>query len=243
MPNQAQDLTGQTFGMLTVIRKDEGNDYIEPGTGRHYSRYLCKCSCGNSQLKSVLGKHLKNGHTWNCGCQSKSKLKDITGQKFNMLTVIKRVDNFIGKDGPETQYLCRCDCGRETIVRGKYLRNGHTKSCGCTRGSNGSVSKNTAINKIPNVNIVNQQNINMQIPNQYNSSNSITYNGITMSYVDWDRIMGFPIGTAYYRIMNGYPVHDALMTPAMDYYGNTYIPNAIYFMNNNIPINQFEYKE
>ena len=88
-----------------------------------------------------------------------------------------------------------------------------------------------------------EQNINMQIPNQYNSSNSITYNGITMSYVDWDRIMGFPIGTVYYRIMNGYPVHDALMTPAMDYHGNTYIPNAIYFMNNNILINQFEYKE
>ena len=160
-----------------------------------------------------------------------------------MLTVIKRADDFIGKDGREVQYLCRCDCGCEVIVRGKYLRNGHTKSCGCTRGSNGSVSKNTAINRTQAVRTTNQQNINMQIPNQYNQSNSITYNGITMSYVDWDRIMGFPIGTVYYRIMNRYPVHDALMTPAMDYYGNTYIPNAIYFINGNNPINQFEYKE
>ena len=28
-------------------------------------------------------------------------------------------------------WLCKCECGKEKIIRGSHLRNGHTKSCGC----------------------------------------------------------------------------------------------------------------
>lgn len=57
---------------------------------------------------------------------------DLTGQKFNMLMVIKRVEN----KGKLTAWLCKCDCGNETIVVGTHLKNGHTKSCGCIRKHN-----------------------------------------------------------------------------------------------------------
>lgn len=30
-------------------------------------------------------------------------------------------------------WLCKCDCGREATIAGKYLRNGRTQSCGCLR--------------------------------------------------------------------------------------------------------------
>lgn len=30
-----------------------------------------------------------------------------------------------------TFWLCKCDCGNETIVRGNHLQSGTTKSCGC----------------------------------------------------------------------------------------------------------------
>lgn len=53
---------------------------------------------------------------------------DLTGKKFERLTVIKRVEN--SKSG-QTRWLCRCDCGNETIVWGGHLRSGHTRSCGC----------------------------------------------------------------------------------------------------------------
>lgn len=53
---------------------------------------------------------------------------DITGQKFGRLTVLSRSAN--SKDG-RAMWRCLCDCGNETIVSGKVLRNGHTKSCGC----------------------------------------------------------------------------------------------------------------
>ena len=57
-----------------------------------------------------------------------SKVIDITGQNFGRLLVIKRVEN--NKYGG-TRWLCKCACGKEKIVNGKCLKNGHTQSCGC----------------------------------------------------------------------------------------------------------------
>ena len=59
-----------------------------------------------------------------------SRCIDLTGQRFEKLTVIKRVENT--KQGM-AQWLCRCDCGNEIIVSGINLRSKHTKSCGCLR--------------------------------------------------------------------------------------------------------------
>ena len=59
-----------------------------------------------------------------------SKLIDITGKKFNSLLVIKRVEN---EEKGRARWLCKCDCGNETIVRGSNLKNGAVKSCGCLR--------------------------------------------------------------------------------------------------------------
>ena len=56
------------------------------------------------------------------------KVKDLTGQKFNKLTVIKRVEN--DKRG-EATWLCKCECGNSVKVLGSSLRKGVTKSCGC----------------------------------------------------------------------------------------------------------------
>jgi len=55
------------------------------------------------------------------------KLKDLTGQRFGKLTVIKRVENINGKP----HWLCKCDCGNEKVVQGSALSGGYTKSCGC----------------------------------------------------------------------------------------------------------------
>jgi len=54
--------------------------------------------------------------------------KDITGNRYSKLLVIKRITN-IGE--PRIKFLCKCDCGNETIVLGQNLRSGTTKSCGC----------------------------------------------------------------------------------------------------------------
>ena len=53
--------------------------------------------------------------------------KDLTNKKFHRLTVLKRVENL----GKNSQWLCRCDCGKEKVIRGNSLTTGNTKSCGC----------------------------------------------------------------------------------------------------------------
>ena len=60
-----------------------------------------------------------------------SKFIDLTGQKFNKLTVIKKNNNNT-KDG-NALWECVCDCGKTVVVCGKEIRSGHTKSCGCLR--------------------------------------------------------------------------------------------------------------
>ncbi|WP_461241197.1 hypothetical protein [Paucilactobacillus sp. N302-9] len=51
---------------------------------------------------------------------------DLIGQTFGHLTVIKEAK----KLNKRTAWLCQCDCGKQVIVATKYLRNGHTISCG-----------------------------------------------------------------------------------------------------------------
>ena len=61
------------------------------------------------------------------------RARDLTGQRFGRLTVIKRVEDHIMPSGYRApKWLCRCDCGNDVIVLGKNLtkKNG-TKSCGC----------------------------------------------------------------------------------------------------------------
>ena len=58
------------------------------------------------------------------------KLKNLTGQRFGRLSVIRRE----GSDphGFAT-WFCECDCGNQSIVSGSDLTKSHTKSCGCLR--------------------------------------------------------------------------------------------------------------
>jgi hypothetical protein len=59
-----------------------------------------------------------------------SKVIDLIGKVFGRLTVIERVEN--NKSG-RSMWRCRCECGKECIVLGKYLLNGGTRSCGCLK--------------------------------------------------------------------------------------------------------------
>ena len=65
------DLVGQRFGRLVVLQRV--NDKIDPKTGKHKTKFLCQCDCGNQ--KEVLGAVLKSGKTLSCGCLHKETAK------------------------------------------------------------------------------------------------------------------------------------------------------------------------
>lgn len=60
------------------------------------------------------------------------RLIDLAGKTFGRLTVIERAENNVLPSGlKEPMWLCRCECGKSSVIRGAFLRTGHTKSCGC----------------------------------------------------------------------------------------------------------------
>lgn len=67
------------------------------------------------------------------------RVKDLTGHPpFGRLTVLA----FAGQKARKAYWLCRCDCGNETAVRGTELVSGRTQSCGCL-GRERTITRNT----------------------------------------------------------------------------------------------------
>lgn len=122
------DLTGQKFGKLTVIERAENK-------GKRVA-WKCLCECG--KCATVIGEHLKNGHTSSCGCLMSATRKnriDLTGQKFGKLTVLKQDKPYITSGGAwKTFWICQCECGNVTSVASQALRKNKTLSCGCYKG-------------------------------------------------------------------------------------------------------------
>lgn len=61
--------------------------------------------------------------------------KDITGQKFGRLIVVR----WVGSRGHRALWLCLCECGGEKVISGKNLcakGRDKTLSCGCLRNEN-----------------------------------------------------------------------------------------------------------
>lgn len=67
-----EDLTNQTFGRLTVVRRDLETEQNPCKDGSYRVRWWCHCSCHNGEdnppLKSILASHLKSGKIQSCGC-------------------------------------------------------------------------------------------------------------------------------------------------------------------------------
>lgn len=60
------------------------------------------------------------------------KSKDITGQRFGRLTVLRRAKP--NKWG-QPRWTCLCDCGRQHAVYTGHLNSGDVSSCGCRHGN------------------------------------------------------------------------------------------------------------
>lgn len=130
MLGKLKDLTGQRFGRLLVLHRAENKN----------KRVFWHCLCDCGEEKDVAGRHLSDGLINSCGCLSKETTstitsKDYTGQKFGMLTLMKRLPNY--KNG-RTYYECLCDCGNIKNICGTNVTRGHTISCGCQSSRNGT---------------------------------------------------------------------------------------------------------
>lgn len=117
--NTLIDLTGQRFGKLVVREK------LPPmSDGR--TRWLCNCDCGNTCV--VFSYALRKKRQQSCGC---GKIKDIAGQRFGHLVVLRRSDRYVLISDQRRKYMweCRCDCGEIVYRLSEKLR--LDKNCAC----------------------------------------------------------------------------------------------------------------
>lgn len=84
--------------------------------------------------------------------ETKVKVKDnLVGKKFNRLTVVDRASDYIYPDGKHlARWLCVCDCGNKSVVRGTALRDKSTQSCGCLQKEKAAAAASLANKKYNN---------------------------------------------------------------------------------------------
>lgn len=129
-PYKFKDKTGNRYERLLVIRL-----HSYGGKGNNY--WECLCDCGKTVI--VEGGNLRakrcKSSTLSCGCYQKDIIRnisqnnilDISGQKFNRWTAIKRIK----VDNNRSLWYCKCECGKFGKVSTGALQYNRSKSCGC----------------------------------------------------------------------------------------------------------------
>ena len=114
--------TGFRIGKLTVVAP---TDQRKNG----YTIWNCMCDCGG--FIELDTRTLQRGTVRDCGCETKVKpgRKDLTGQRFGRLVCLKPSEER-DRQGA-TQWICKCDCGKECLAATHQLLCGYKKSCGC----------------------------------------------------------------------------------------------------------------
>ena len=124
---KSQGLKKQVFGMLTPVSRITGT-----------RDWICQCECGSRITANQ--DDLFWGSVTDCGCQKK-KRTNIAGQRFGKLIALRETEPGTSRSGVSiSRWLCRCDCGRELVVRKNNLTGRVTRSCGCLRSQKARIS-------------------------------------------------------------------------------------------------------
>ena len=63
---------------------------------------------------------------------------EIIGKRFNKVVVVGRAKDYVQPNGRiRKMYICKCDCGKEFVVRQDVLKN--MESCGCQRNKDNAI--------------------------------------------------------------------------------------------------------
>ncbi len=122
--------------METIKEKDilwDEKNLIEPMMNLENNPIIVPSDITNEIKKNAMKE------PWNdIGIRKGKKIIDITGKKFNRLTVIafdiEKSSRIIDNRGHNKQiffYKCLCDCGNEVSILKCHIKSGRTKSCGC----------------------------------------------------------------------------------------------------------------
>lgn len=120
------DLTEKRFGKLVAKEFIKKNNKIY---------WKCLCDCGNTcviQSWELINKRRNCGRCEKVVVRGSRTEEDITGNKYNYLTALRKGDDYISPNGKKTyKWWFKCDCGNEKLISKYAVTSGRTKSCGC----------------------------------------------------------------------------------------------------------------
>jgi hypothetical protein len=211
------DITGNTYGRLTVLSFDGYSDHKRPKP-----QWLCSCSCGNTI--SVVGAHLKNGNSSSCGCLRKevsSEMATRHGMKFSRAYQIwqgikRRVNN------PNDDHYHRYG-GRGITMCDEWLT-----SFESFISDMGEPPEGMSIDRIDNDGHYEPDNCRWATSAQQSRNNSrnvwLSANGVTKCLTDWAKELGCSPYTIQKRIRRGWLEADAVTISPHS--GNRYFKGA-----------------
>lgn len=138
-----KDLTGTKVGKLLLLERKRENNH---------TYYYCKCDCGNT--KWIRADTLSK--ITNCGCDREYHFRDLTKERFGMLTPIKIVGT--SKNNGKI-WRCKCDCGNYKNISMSALISGAVISCGCYQKEKAKKQIEKASKKFKDKNIIENTNI------------------------------------------------------------------------------------
>lgn len=143
MHYNTKDLSGQTFGYLTVIS-------VSPKRlCDNRISWICKCICNKDVLKTSRYLKHKNIKNKSCGCTRglAKKLQIKNGTKMGKLTVLDTVESKLTPNGDNhTTLKCICDCNTIKHVNAAGFLKGSYLSCGKSECKKDFDPKNSVIN-------------------------------------------------------------------------------------------------
>lgn len=201
---QKLDLTGQTFGRLTVISPAQNK-------GKK-TAWLCLCSCGNEKI--IRTSALTRGLTKSCGCINHDNLLN-RNIKHNLshfriyriwecikTRCINQNTNYYKHYGKRGIKLCDAWLNFENFKNWAFS-NGYSEGLTIDRiDVNGNYEPSNCRWVTPKTQARNRRNNHL-----------LTYNGITLCLTEWSEKLGISYSALESRILRGWSIEKALFTP------------------------------
>lgn len=105
-----EEMVGKRFGKLQIVK-------FEKRSPNALSICTCKCDCGNTIEIGLAALKKKIS----CDCDYLNPASDITGKKYNKLTVESRIIES-NVEPFAMKWKCRCECDKEIIATTLALR-------------------------------------------------------------------------------------------------------------------------
>jgi hypothetical protein len=202
IPN-TKDITGQTFGRLTVLRRS--------GSVCGMAAWECRCVCGN-ECRAV-GCNLRSGHTQSCGCLQKERAAErsrthgltSTREYWIWSAMMERCEN------PNSAGFVRYGArGIRVCERWRKFENFYADM-------GPRPSRKHSIERVDNEKGYEPSNCCWATAavqaNNRRSTHKLTFLGKTQNVKQWAEDLGVKPGALYARLDRGWPVERALSVP------------------------------